>query len=127
MNHEKISVNRAFWIGYALVNGPLMFLMFGLFFLSLQINLPELIELAAMLFVPIAAAWVWWSVVLPRWRVWALERVDDPVVLLNRAIESRLMWPPGHMFERTEIHAARLRHREREVGWIPPSERNASS
>lgn len=69
---------------------------------------------------PIALAWIWWSVHLPRWRVWALERVTDPrdrEELIHRAVVGNLMWAPGHIFEVTEIKSAQVRERERAVGW----------
>jgi len=63
------------------------------------------------------AAWLWWSVQVPKWRLWAYERVDDIPELKRRAIEAQLIWPDGSIFSRTEIksvaHAARERELER--------------
>lgn len=51
----------------------------------------------------IAAAWGWWSVAAPRWRLWAYRRVDDPDRLQVLAVESQLVWPAWHPFTRTEF------------------------
>ena len=59
------------------------------------------------------AAWLWWSVALPRWRVWAIENVEDPGELILRAIGAQLMWPPGHFLELTEIRPRELENRLR--------------
>jgi hypothetical protein len=62
-------------------------------------------------------AWLWWSVMVPRWRLWAYERVDDIAKLKRVAVAVGLIWPDGWIFERTEIkskaHAARERALER--------------
>ena len=50
--------------------------------------LPPVVDIIAA-FLPIVIGWLWWSIALPRWRVWALERVDDPEALLIQAIERR--------------------------------------
>ena len=60
------------------------------------------------------AAWLWWSVQVPKWRLWAYERVDDIPELKRRAIEAQLIWPDGSIFSRTEIKSAAHAARERE-------------
>lgn len=65
-------------------------------------------------------AWLWWSVMVPRWRLWAYERVDDIAELKRAAVAVGLIWPDGWILERTEIkskaHAARERELERRPG-----------
>ena len=63
----------------------------------------------------VVIGWCWWSWSLPRWRVWALERVADVDELLEAAVRQRLMWPPGHVLERTEFRPPELRRREDEI------------
>ena len=50
-----------------------------------------------------AAAWLWWSIVTPRWRSWALRSGADPVALQRWGLWTGLVWPKGMVFERTEI------------------------
>ena len=95
-----------------------------LFVVLVPMGLSTVVEIIVVFLLPVAVGWLWWSMALPRWRVWALERVDDPGALLIQAIERKLMWPPGHFFERTEIRSSRLREREKAVGWIPYHEKN---
>ena len=61
------------------------------------------------------AAWLWWSVQVPKWRLWAYERVDDIPELKRRAIEAQLIWPDGSVFSRTEIKSAAHAACEREL------------
>jgi hypothetical protein len=48
-------------------------------------------------------AWIWWSYATPRWRAWALRRGVDPDELQRIAEAEKLVWPEGHIFERTEF------------------------
>lgn len=66
---------------------------------------------AAAVLGPLGLSWLWWAVTLPRWRVWAIERVDDLGKLLIAAVSNQLMWPPGNFFERTEIQTHELQMR----------------
>lgn len=47
-------------------------------------------------------AWLWWSIQVPKWRLWAYERVTDIPELKRRAIEAQLIWPGNHAFGITE-------------------------
>lgn len=62
------------------------------------------------------SAWCWWSWSVPRWRVWAWERVEDKGDLTRAAVEAGLVWPDGHLFSRTEFKSEGLKKRERELG-----------
>jgi hypothetical protein len=49
--------------------------------------------------------WLVWSLAIPKWRIWAFENIDEKFhnQLKNEAIKAKLIWPDGHMFEKTEI------------------------
>lgn len=67
-----------------------------------------------------AAAWIWWSIAAPRWRLWAYQRVEDIELLDRLAVADRLVWPISHPLTRTEMRTGELRNRlaafERSVG-----------
>jgi hypothetical protein len=50
--------------------------------------------------------WLVWSIQIPKWRLWAYERVDDIDALEEAAVGVQLIWPKGSIFERTEIASA---------------------
>lgn len=54
-------------------------------------------------------SWLVWSTQVPRWRLWAYRRVNDVVSLKRLAVESRIVWPDGSFFERTEIMSRQVR------------------
>ena len=68
-------------------------------------------------------AWLTWSLLVVRWRVWAYERVDDLDELKMHAVAAGLIWRDGHFFERTEIRSQhqRKRIRDLELAWAAKS------
>jgi len=69
-------------------------------------------------FLPILAGafvlgWLSWSLLVPRWRLWAYERVSDIEELKRQAADHQIIWPEGHFFERTEIASKELREKIR--------------
>jgi len=70
---------------------------------------------AAILFMAIVLSWLAWSVLVPRWRLWAYERVSDLTELKRLAVLNYLIWPEGSVFERTEIAPKALRARLAEL------------
>lgn len=59
------------------------------------------------------AAWLWWSVTVPKWRLRAYERIDDIQELKRRAVIAQLIWHDRSLFSRTEIKSAEHAARER--------------
>jgi hypothetical protein len=59
--------------------------------------------------------WLAWSILVPRWRLWAYEQVDDIEALKREAVAAQLTWPEGHWLERTEIASRQLRHELRQL------------
>jgi hypothetical protein len=55
------------------------------------------------MFGSIAGAWLWWSLAVPRWRLWALRSGCDPDELQAQGMETGLLWPKGSFFEKTEL------------------------
>ena len=129
---EPISNGRAVWIGTLWVNIPVLAIMFGGWgleyaiasfvtpYMPRTINPYVLIPLFGIwLVAPWVLAWTWWSFNVPKWRIWALERVDDWPSLESDAIEAGLIWNEnslfGRMCARTEIWSAADREREAEL------------
>lgn len=116
---KRISVGRAILIGLIWVNGSVLF---GFAFpLVLMVVLDEvgafyrlagagtLVLVLGLLAASFVTAWTAWSFQVPRWRLWAYRRVEDIDALKTAAIGAGLIWPEGHVFERTEIRSAAIR------------------
>ena len=118
---RSISVGRAIAVGLVWVNGPIMFGVPAFtFFVAREIlgrahhfsDIVVTVVSLAGLPVGFVLAWLWWSVTVPAWRLWAYERVDDIAALKEQAVAAGLTWPDGSAFERTEIKSQE--HAERE-------------
>lgn len=48
-------------------------------------------------------SWLVWSVKVPKWRLWAYERVEDIQALKKAAIADQLIWPDDSVFTRSEL------------------------
>jgi hypothetical protein len=109
------AVSRAFWM----VNGPVMLVMFGPasvlyglgYLLGSSTEVGAALSLAAIaaFFVCWPLAWLTWSILTPRWRLWAYQHVDDIGELKRLAVADHVIWPEGHLFQRTEIMSPNLK------------------
>jgi hypothetical protein len=111
---EAVSVDAVIRKGLLVVNGPVTFLLIVPAITSILIlhRGPIVYTTAGVGFV---LAWLWWSLAVPRWRLWAYERVPvaDIPQLKRHAVHVGLTWPDGSLFGRTEIKSAGMIGRER--------------
>jgi len=106
---NTVSVDEAIKKGQLNVNVPVFIIQCGLWLLCVilvkyttaPVWLAAIIAILAIVF-----AWLYWSFAITRWRLWAFENVDDVYELERVAVERKLIWPPGHFFEKTEIRNA---------------------
>jgi hypothetical protein len=112
---RSMSVGKAINVGLVAVNGPVV----PLLLLPMLVVLPHMSQIersqglgfAILVFFGsviggLPVAWAWWSFTVPRWRLWAYERVEDIALLKKRAVQVGLVWPDGHFFARTEFKSA---------------------
>lgn len=120
---KPLTVNAAITIGTAWVNLPIAPLMLAppaafvlltgrTFGRNASGGHALLLGLFALGFV---MAWAWWSLMVPRWRLWAWARVEDTEELRRRAVKAGLIWPEGHVFEKTEARSAATTRRLAEL------------
>ena len=131
MSLEKVSNRRALWVGTLWVNGLVMGIFLGGVELGFDVGeltghkatfaddpVTAAITLA-LIPTTFVSAWLAWSITVPKWRLWALERVDNWAALEARAIAIGLIWNDrtwiGRIFARTEIWSAKDRARETEL------------
>ena len=101
---EPISITKAISIGLLVVNGPVLLLLFGpVIAIALKPAWSELLAGYPILWL---MAWLWWSLSIPRWRLWAYRHVEHVQALKRAAVSSGLTWPDGWIFEKTEIKSS---------------------
>lgn len=108
---EEIELNKVVNKGQIFINFPVMIVMFGLMGLFYYLNKLDLISRPIMLVgfaISFILGWLVWSLFITKWRIWAFEKTDERFhsILKNEAIKAKLIWPDGHIFEKTEIRTA---------------------
>ncbi len=116
----RLSITSAVVVGTLWVNIPILPLMFAplaafLYIGPRYVNQPStpfiVTAMLALLLLGFVIAWCWWAYMVPRWRVWAWQRVDDLRGLRASAARAGLIWPKGHLLEKTDIRSKSIRER----------------
>jgi hypothetical protein len=124
MQPNRVTINEALARGFWMVKLPSMILLVGpLLGAVFAMNrgwLPDRgvpgLEYAAPIFLfAFAAGWLTWSLRVPKWRLWAYERIEDISSLKAAAIKDKIIWPDSSIFTRTEIAGATVWSRIREL------------
>jgi len=104
---KNVSVDQAISKGNRMVNYPVVVIILTTLGISfyLCIHLPFWIVSIGFVFA-IAFSWLWWSIMITKWRLWAFENVRNVHELKKRAIQEKLIWPDDVIFNKTEISNA---------------------
>ncbi|TFF38023.1 hypothetical protein [Mucilaginibacter psychrotolerans] len=106
---ETVSVGEALARGKRMVTYPVYFIQLVppaitiWLFIQFQFNGWLTTGIVVLSFI---AAWLYWSVAIPKWRLWAFANVRNVHQLKSRAIKEKLIWPDGSIFNKTEIWSA---------------------
>jgi hypothetical protein len=124
---RSLSIGWAILIGEMAINVPVLGLLTGLIF-----GVGKLFQLATgydgtgpsqalpsvvAVIVAFTSAWVWWSIVTPRWLLWAMRRVDHPQALRRAAVGS-ILWNEGkwgNRMNRTQWRTTAMRAEEQKL------------
>lgn len=110
MHHKSISPLKAVRVGYFLINIFSLLIFFAsfivLFILTHRDIFPFWVFMPGGFLVATLVAWLYWSITITYWRIWAYTRVDDPVELTQLAIDAQLIHRQGSIFNKTEIRTA---------------------
>jgi hypothetical protein len=127
IDHPRLSIGRATLIGGLVVNLPAIGLFAGLIVpvasalqqatgydgIGHAPALPSIVAVA----VGFVASWMWWAIAAPRWLLWAMKRVVDPIALRNAVVGS-IIWPNnrwGRALNNTQWRSAAIEKEEQEI------------
>lgn len=103
---KEITVDQAITRGHIMVNVPAMLVLFGCpvgaMYAVNQGHIPGW-SIGVAFLVGVILAWLVWGFMVTRWRIWAFAQVRNVHELKKRAIQDKLIWPEGSVFEKTEI------------------------
>ncbi|QDO94250.1 hypothetical protein FNB79_11965 [Formosa sediminum] len=103
---EQITVDKAINRGHLIVNIPVFITIIGCPALALFLSKQNLIPgwgIGIAFLIGFVLAWLIWSFMITKWRIWAFENVRNVHELKKRAIQEKLIWRDGNIFEKTEI------------------------
>ncbi len=127
VDRSRLSIGRAIFVGELVVNLPAVGLLVGLIFpvgsfvqdavgydgTGHAPALPSIVAVA----VAFVASWAWWAIATPRWLLWAMKRVVDPIALRNAVVGS-IIWPDnrwGRAFNSTQWRSTAMKRAEQEI------------
>ncbi|WP_298902346.1 hypothetical protein [uncultured Psychroserpens sp.] len=105
---QEVSVDKAIKRGHLMINVPVMICLIGSPAAGIYLSAHDYIPnwgLAIAIVLGIGLGWLFWSIMITKWRIWAFEHVRNVHELKERAIHEKLIWGDGHIFERTEIRS----------------------
>ncbi|MDJ1506073.1 hypothetical protein [Xanthocytophaga agilis] len=112
--YETITVDEAIAKGHRMVNYPAVGIIVGTIgitcYLGTQAILPWWVFPLGFI-LALVLGWLYWSIMITKWRLWAFENVRNVHELKKRAIREKLIWPDGSFYEKTEIRGAQDKER----------------
>jgi hypothetical protein len=104
--NETVTVDEAIAKGHRMVNYPVMIIMFGTMGLTFYLGIQKIFSTWVFpvgFILSFVLAWLCWSVMITKWRLWAFENVRNVHELKKRAVQEKLIWADNSIFEKTEI------------------------
>ncbi len=103
---ENISVEKAIKRGHLIVNFPVFCCLilapvFG--YLLTERGLISKDYWFLFFIIGFILAWLTWSFMITKWRIWAFTNVRNVHKLKKQAVQEKLIWRDGSFFEKTEI------------------------
>jgi acyl-CoA-binding protein len=106
---ETVTVDEAINKGRKTVAYPSMGITFSLFIISIVINALGIISHYDMyigLIAGVLLGWLYRSLTVTKWRLWAFENVKNVHDLQRKAIDAQIIWPVDSFLEKTEFTSA---------------------
>lgn len=118
----KITVDKAITWGHLLVNLPIFIILILGGWLVISAEEYGFFSLVLIF----GVMWLWWSVAITYWRIWAFTNVRNVHELKRQAIAQKLIWGDGSWFEATEIRTRKQKKELKalDVKFLQPDEIN---
>lgn len=107
--NETVTVDEAISKGHRMVNYPVVIIMLGSIGVTLYLSTQKILPIWVFpigFVLAFGLAWLWWSIMITKWRLWAFDNVRNVHELKKRAVQEKLIWADNSFFEKTEIRNA---------------------
>lgn len=105
-NMNDLTVEEAIRKGQRMINWPISFIFIilggGIIYAAKEELLPAWANVAGI-GLALVLAWLYWSITVVRWRLWAFDNVNNVHDLYKQAVQENLIWPDGSWASKTEI------------------------
>ena len=112
---KKVTVKQAIKRGHQMVNYPIFGILVGGVFIGYFLSQIHGGLAVLCAFATFGLMWLWWSVMITKWRIWAFSNVRNVHELKQRAINEKLIWPDDSEFNKTEIRSKEQEKKLREI------------
>jgi hypothetical protein len=101
--YETITVDAAITKGKRMVTYPTIVILVvaPLLLTALGVQMRYLTWVSAWVL-----SWLYWSVMITKWRLWAFDKVRNVHELKQKAIQENLIWSDNHFIGKTEIRTS---------------------
>ncbi|HMG82021.1 MAG TPA: hypothetical protein VK559_03220 [Ferruginibacter sp.] len=107
--YETVTIDEAMKKGSKMITYPLFIIFIVIVGLSFYIGIENILPgwiIAVGFAVGIISAWLYWSIMITKWRLWAFDNVRNVHELKKRAIRANLIGKDNSFPEKTEIRTA---------------------
>ncbi|MFM2386998.1 MAG: hypothetical protein RL660_1755 [Bacteroidota bacterium] len=107
--NETVNVDEAISKGHKMVTYPAIVIVVGIIGVTIYLGAERLIAAWGVpigFLLSIGLSWLWWSIMITKWRIWAFHNVRNVHELKKRAIQEKLIWADNSIFESTEIRTS---------------------
>ncbi len=104
----QVTVDEAIKKGKLMVNIPVLGVIVGCPMTAFYLFRKNLIPnwgIGIAILIGIILSWLMWSFLITKWRIWAFDNVRNVHELKRKAIQEKLIWKDGSVFEKTEIRS----------------------
>ena len=115
---ETVTVDEAISRGRKMITLPVSVIILGIAGLSIYLSTENYISgVTAILGVVLAIglSWLYWSITITKWRLWAFDNVRNVHELQQKAQQAQLLWSEGSLFERSEIRTTTQKQKWNEL------------
>jgi hypothetical protein len=115
---ENVSVDQAIRRAHVLINFPVFLIILGSIVASVfMVAYFGYSSWMYLLTIPsgVVLAWLYWSIAITRWRLWAFHHVRNVHELKQRAFREKIIWREGSFWEKTEF---RTRSDREKWNWL---------
>jgi hypothetical protein len=104
--YETTTVDEAIKKGHRTINYPSFIILVCMTILGFYFGTTKKLPMWSIpigFILGIILAWIYWSFMVTKWKLWAFENVRNVHELKKRAIQENLIWKDDSIFRKTEI------------------------